>query len=244
MNNHEYLKKLSLIAHWKFSREEAEEIIDDYKLFSADMHGDELLTRLGNPSQALVQIQSRTRYSLWLAAFLWMAFCMIGLTIELFSFAQNRYWEAFLLGTGFIISIGWFLKTERGYVYKRPLSKGIPILLLIMLAAICCEWWLFREGNRSSSLQYAKFFRTALLCTGCTSALAGMSGLVMAKLRDRRWRAVYTAALTVLANSVFIFSICHDIHLNRTLQGWWSVYILPGGCIAAAGLFAAIISLF
>ena len=57
-------------------------------------------------------------------------------------------------------------------------------------------------------------------------------------------RSVYTVALTVLANSVFIFSICHDITLNRTIDCWYAPYIQQGGSIVAAGMFATIVSLF
>jgi len=246
MIDRKYFNKLSAIAHWRFSRKEAEDIINDYKLLAEDayMQGDDFLSQIGSPVQAMAQIQGMSNYKLWLLAFGWMFFCMAGLTVDLFSYTQNRYWDVFLLSTGFIVSVGWFLKTEKGYVYKRPISKRTIILLLTMMVLLCIEWLLFIIGNYSSSLQYAKFFRFVILVVGSLSVLIGMFGMVIARLSDRRWRSVYTVALTVLANSVFIFSICHDITLNRTIDCWYAPYIQQGGSIVAAGMFATIVSLF
>lgn len=246
MTNRKYFNKLSAIAHWKFSREEAVDIINDYMLLAEDayMQGDDFMSQIGSPVQAMAQIQGMSRYRLWLLAFGWMFFCMAGLTVELFSYTQNRYWDVFLLATGVMVSVGWFFKAEKGYVYKRPVSKQIIILLLIMTILLCIEWWMFVIGNYSSSLQFADFFRFMILSIGSLSVAIGMLGIVIAKLSDRRWRSIYTVALTVLSNSVFIFSICHDITLDRTIECWYTPYILQGGSIVAIGIFATIISLF
>ena len=245
MNADQYLKKISARVHWKFSRRDADEIVDDYKalLTDAEARKDDFISALGTPSQAASHLEAPSGYRLWLAAFILMLSCAALLFLEMYSFSQNTHWNTLLLVLGLAVPIIWFWRTEKGYRYHAPLSPAIPALLLLMAAAVCLECLLFRSVSRSLSRQTAKLLHLILKSAGNFSLFAAAAGIILAKLRDRRWRAVYAAALTTLAVSVFLFSILRSMSLDTSSASWWIPYLRECVLIALTGTLATLLSL-
>ena len=172
-----------------------------------------------------------------------MLSCVALLFLNLHFSSQNRHLLAVLLVPGFITPIIWFWLTENGYRYHKPPSPAILALLSLMAAAVCLECLLFKSVGRSLSQQTAKLLYFLLQIAGGFSLLAGAAGVILAKLRDRRWRAVYTAAITTLAVSAFLCSILRSMSLDLSVASWWVPYLWRFVLIACAGTFATLFSL-
>ncbi len=240
MDYERYLKKLSRNVHWKFPRKEAEDIVNDYRALLSDsqMHMEDLLPDIGTPFQAVRHLGNHSSYKLWIVVFALMLFCLAGLVFELYSSSQNRHWDAFLLSIGLIVPVVWFWRTEKGYRYHDSIPLVIPALIFVMAALLIFGCQLFRSVDHSPSVQIANWFRLIVKTIGLLTLFPAVAGLILAKLRDRRWCALYTAALTVLAGSVFLFSILHDINLDKSILSWWVPYLWKGGFTIFAGFLA------
>lgn len=245
MNADQYLKEISARVHWKFSRQDADEIVDDYKalLTDAESRTDDFVSALGTPSEAVRHLEAPSGYRLWLAACILMLSCVALLFLNLHFSSQDRHLLAVLLVPGFITPIIWFWLTENGYRYHKPPSPAILALLSLMAAAVCLECLLFKSVGRSLSQQTAKLLYFVLQSAGGFSLFAGAAGVILAKLRDRRWRAVYTAAITTLAVSAFLCSILRSMSLDLSVASWWVPYLWRFVLIACAGTFATLFSL-
>ena len=242
MNADQYLKEISARVHWKFSRQDADEIVNDYKalLTDAESRTDDFVSALGTPSEAVRHLEAPSGYRLWLAACILMLSCVALLFLNLHFSSQDRHLLAVLLVPGFITPIIWFWLTENGYRYHKPPSPAILALLSLMAAAVCLDCLLFKYVGRTLSQQTAKLLYFLLQIAGGFSLLAGAAGVILAKLRDRRWRAVYTAALTTLAVSAFLCSILRSMSLDLSVASWWVPYLWRFVLIAFAVKFATI----
>ncbi len=127
MNADQYLKEISARVHWKFSRQDADEIVDDYKalLTDAESRTDDFVSALGTPSEAVRHLEAPSGYRLWLAACILMLSCVALLFLNLHFSSQDRHLLAVLLVPGFITPIIWFWLTENGYRYHKPPSPAI-----------------------------------------------------------------------------------------------------------------------
>ena len=70
---------------------------------------------------------------------------------------------------------------------------------------------------------------------GTGSAVIGLLGLVKARVDDRRWRALYTLALTVSVECVLVTAILHSLNAELS-AGWWRTCAIHLCIIGAAGL--------
>ncbi len=244
MGFNRYLLKISIFAHWKFQKQEADDIVNDYNVLlmnSVENNDDFFFTN--SPAQAIHQLGNPTSYKLWIMLFVLTLVCISGLLVELFSNSQHRLWDAGLFGVGLIAPTVWFRYTERDYRYQKSAYPLIAIFLFMIIVVLYCECQMIHayyslvevKAAKSSLLQAAKELYFVVKSVGTFSATISIIGLVLAKLHDRRWCAVYTAALTVLSGSVFLFSILHDIHLDKTVSTWWIPYLWKGGTMILTG---------
>lgn len=76
-----------------------------------------------------------------------------------------------------------------------------------------------------------------LLVCLVSGALA-LLGLVLARVQDRRWRALYILGLTVLALCLLVMSALHSMSLEMLEGNWKRAYQIQGTLTALAGLIA------
>ncbi len=165
----DYISRLALLARWRFSSEEAEDIISDYREMIAAEPGTyaELVERFGTPWNAVRQIPGAGLSRVWLAAFALSFGCLLVpaawvllycIRQGLFSFiwestgkmlwflipdsyVESRFQSALpmMLILGLVAPLLWFRRGRKG---REPLTRGMRLCLLLLL--VCLAWlWLF-----------------------------------------------------------------------------------------------------
>ncbi len=143
----DYMTRLERAARWRLPRQEAEDVISDYR----DIVGDpprpeeELLRDLGKPRDVIRPLVQKKPYYTWLAVFAVMAACVLipghsGFGIyswELYRLCFRQ--GGFDLGPvfallGAVLALVWFQR--RRDEPKSPIPKGIIIALAVLLAWI------------------------------------------------------------------------------------------------------------
>ena len=169
-------------------------------------------------------------------------FCILGLTLELFSWKQNRAVDDILLVSGLISTIFWcrYTYNERNRPYLSNQKQVIGLCGGITAILICFESALIWYGSYvSSSLPYADFVHTTICGIGIFATLVGVLGLLITNTRyhsDGILLCIFS--LTVLGASVFSLSICHDTTLDRSIKLWWIPYLLKEGGFLIAEIVA------
>jgi len=143
----DYMTRLECAARWRLPRQEAEDVISDYR----DIVGDpprpeeELLRDLGKPRDVIRPLAERKAYRTWLAAFAVMAACVLipghsGFGIYSWTFYRLCFDEGGLhLGPvlallGAALALVWFRRRRDGS--RSPIPKGIVIALAALLVWI------------------------------------------------------------------------------------------------------------
>ena len=249
MDNETYFRKLSRAVRWRLPWQEADEVLQDYQeiINESTNSSVDIQNRIGNPAATAKQLTNLRQYGSWLAVFGGMTFCL--LLPELFllrgRFHQSPALMYILLLSGLAASIVWF---HHGESRKTPLPRRLlPMLLslvavtvavaaiLICLSRKVCESIPFSE--------YGTIARWALWLTGTIAAALGLFGLVEARLTDRRWRSLYVAGLTVLAECVLVFALITSMSLDRAFVNWWVPYVTNLGIVGVIGLIGTGVSL-
>ena len=236
-----YQKRFSRLVRWRLPRAEAEGVLADYEEIFAHHRGedDAALTRsLGEPRQAVGLLTQPGAYRRWLAAFAWMAFCLL---LPLVLLLRGRFWSqptalmAGLLLTGMAVSLAQFRpRARRGPMPRglRPALAGLAVLLATVGWVLGC---LFTGAWTSWPAEWYGLTAWWVLClTGAAGAAAGLLGVVKARLDDRRWSALYILGLTAVAVCVLILAFLTSLDSASGVA--WASYALPWGLLGAAGL--------
>ena len=226
LTKEQYLKKFSRAVRWRLTPQESEETIADYRelIFQEERDESKLVEELGTPAQAAHLITDVKTYRRWLAVFGVLAFgvflmikwCWTGHSQLVYILWKTHYWfSVWVMMAGLVLSQYWF---RRHGQKSGPLSKrlilGMVLVLVVGAAIMGWTWYVtgpeFMARVAAETAYDGPFTRQAWLLQyllrygGCFCALAALAGLVLAKLYDRRWLAVYALALTVAALCVII----------------------------------------
>ncbi len=248
MNQKTYFKKFSRIVRWTLPKAEADETLSDYEEILSRYSGEKesaLVADLGDPLRAAKQLVEPRTYHRWLWAFGGMLFCLLIPELWLIkaAFSSPPFLPLFLLlllGAG----IAFFTFLPRHKEEKAPLPKGLfPALGVVLLAfaavlvaaasmtGLFSGLWTFLPPER-----YGMTARLILLLAGTVSALFSVSGLVLARLSDRHWCALYLLGATVLMEAVLVLSVLCSLSLDTSVPYWWTIHALKLGVLGAAGL--------
>lgn len=162
-----------------------------------------------------------------------------------------------LLGTA--LALLWF--RGKGNRTAGALPRSVLPVLAVLLAGIAGVWWCagqtFRYPNGIvdggyvySPLHYPAHRPLAesnipltvmyyfLICAVIAAVVIGITGLVKARTRDRRWAAVYVLALTLAVLSLTLAMLAFDADLGYKafLEDWWRHYMLCYLGLTALGL--------
>ena len=247
MDAQTYLRVFSREVRWRLPRPEADEVLADYEdMLSqrAQGRGDLLLQEFGDPRLAARLLTDSKSYRYWLAGFTMMLACLLVLWLMLLRVNVFRPSAEVILvfwGIGLASSFLWFHRPRKEQE-RSPLPKGLRLTLL-GLAGVCVIASLILTGllvQFWTSLplsSYGPLAHGAMELTGGIAAAAGIFGLVKARMSERRWQAVYGAALLILAECALVMTILTS--LSSLTPGWWVSGAIIMGITAFAG-FAGI----
>lgn len=268
----DYMTRLERAARWRLPRQEAEDVIADYRdiVGNPPRSEEELRREVGDPEQVVKLLVSPPRaYRVWQVVFGGMAACalLLGLSplpggARLWWFLSSRYLlNVFCLGDvlpllGMVTALVWFRR--KGQKLAR-LPRAVPILLAVAViwsAGVLATDWLWMNDPMGFSallgevpvrvlwvnLGYTTPLSVLLLGDalewgGCFAmALLAVYALVKARTGDRRWAAVYIAALTAVLLSWQALTFLSSMTLDGTTPGWWLPAFRNWAICAAVGL--------
>ena len=244
MEHKHYLQQLHRALRWRLPPAEAEEILSDYQevLASAECTAE-------SPASVARSLTDVAHYRRWLAAFGAMALC---LALHAYWVVALPYWNGQLWFPPILFALGaggalfWF--TPRGKRTKTPLPRGLRPALggLLALALLCAGVIAALALQWLRALPPAWYGRTAawaLTLTTLAATAAGVSGLVGARLSDRRWRALYVLGLLVAADCALVLFSLRSMDINAGTSLWLTSSLLQLGAFNLAGLAATGVAL-
>lgn len=256
MKQKNYLSRLSRAARWWLSPKEADEVTADYQdMLAQDARNYEELRRdFGPPYQAVLRVCSVRPHLRWLAVFCILAVCLLFPVVWMFRgyeiYSGVFWWGNMVFGVlllGAVLSIIWF---QRGGVRSGKLPRTLIVLLVLLFAlgvgVGVLAWSIFSlwilELPVFWSIGAGTTVTIGLRLISIFVALAGLLGLIQARVEDCRWRAVFVLGLTVL---LLIFTLYRaltrmDIQFN---DDWWAPYVWRMVPLTVMGLVGTGISL-
>ena len=253
----DYLSRLSRAARWYLPPAEAAEVLEDYREIVAGRSEEELRREVGSPQETVRRLAQPKAYRRWLAVFGVLAVCVLfpalGPIWSRLFWWNGVYWFAqldwaFLL-TGGILSFAWF---QRNGKREGALPRGILLAALVPLVGMAWAWfcalavfcWLepFLRFMEAAAIT-GPALHWSLLLSGLAMGLTGLLGLVKARLRDRRWRAVYILGLAGALLSLGVWSVFSSMNLDMSASGWWTPLLMRYGFITIVGLLGTGVAL-
>lgn len=268
----DYMTRLERAARWRLPPKEAEEVIADYREMVGDppRPEEELLRDLGKPKDAVRPLVQKRPYCTWLAVFLVLSACVLTLGISPFDWRLWRlYFDswtdspsggALVAVLGAVTALVWFRRQGRK---AARLPRAIPILLAALLA--CCGgvmlfcwacardfegflniWgtmpsWIGPDRLVSVSLNLSQ---DAMIYGSIVIAAAAEFWLVKARIRDRRWAAVYILSLAAMLAALSVVALSTSMNpLPLTPEELFRRKLLESAGITAVGLIGAGVAL-
>lgn len=257
-----YLKQFSRAARWRLPPREAEETIADYRELVCQPERDEgrLTEELGSPVQAARLLTDEKTYRRWLAVFAVLAFGLLlqakwiwtGLGVE-FNGLRMCWNPVLVMVVDLLLSLYWF---RRHGQKNGPLSRLLPVALAVVCAVGCGILWRFWQlsgvdvfeelpGGAYRIQRHMYWLVTAMMWMGVLIALAGLTALIQAKCRDRRWLALYILCLTMGAILGFVTFVMHRMDLSafdapESVRSYVFTQIIPIGALGVIGTGVAL----
>lgn len=205
-----YYKRLCCAARWFLSSKEAAELMEDYQDMIAEVGEEGAEGKFGPPVKVALAVADRREVVGWhlvLAAELAFLFFAVHWT------RHSAFYSLAVLALAAVMSGLLFLWFGRG-PWRNPF-KGLPKPILFTVIPMCIfilvllgpvfflprmlvspymfdEWVVIIQGLR--------------VCVGVAAVMGG-AGVVLARLFDRRWRAVAILSFTVICISVHFLSL-------------------------------------
>ncbi len=163
---------------------------------------------------------------------------------------------------GLALSLVWF-RPRRGEA-KTPLPRSIFIVLAVLLAVMGLVWWtfwqitLYLEGALANPIFHlpmgfwwplgrvyvgGNLLTFSLEWSAIPLAAVGMVGLVKARTRDRRWRAVYFLSLSAMMLAFAVLTLLTSMDVTSEPDTWYIATRQICLTITALGLIGTGVSL-
>lgn len=233
MTKSEYIGHFSQNAKWKLSYQEAEEVIEDYEGFFSQSGRDEhdICLELGNPTAAVKALSSRMSYGYWLTIFSIQA---IALFVPYFILLASNPPLSFILshpdvnphiiltlaGFGVMVSLVFFRPQKKYLDKKIPKTIFFSLVVLFLFAfilGILVTVFFYQLYDTNTIPFYSLLLPSILFLSGTLFTAAGIWSLIKSRICDRRWRAVYILALTLLLITISIFDLLTSLDIKNNI---------------------------
>lgn len=263
----DYLSRLSRAARWYLPPAEAAEVVEDYQdiVGRRERSEKQLCRDLGTPGAAARQLAQPKAYRRWIAVFLILAaglllpaadmflselwgaaFILFRVDLPLSGLANSSRCAELFFPVGILLSFVWFQRNgKKGKALPKKMFLFFPLVLLGMAWVWFLAWIMFEERFALLNFLFPDqgwLIGLVLSLNLLIAGVTGMTGLVLARLRDRRWRAVYVWGLTGVVLNIFLWKILTSMSID--FYGSWQLpYLIRLVSITAAGVLGTAVSL-
>lgn len=244
----DYMSRLRRWARWYLGAEEAVEVISDYEELAAGRSDEALARDLGAPRKAMRQLVDKATFSRWYRGGLFPMglLSLIPLLYLLFGCFPRTLSGCLIPCAGCLFALWyWGVKPRTPRV---PLPKGLLpallALLLVFLAVSAFLQWLLRipyTGLEFPAWLIGWHHAVGILCA--LFVAAGIYGMVLARMYDRRWRALYILAQTAFVAATVLMKPLTSLNLESVIAGEFAPYTAAWAVAAAFGLLGTLWSL-
>lgn len=250
MNRQLYWRRLSRQVRWRLPKPEADAVLADYEELLRQRPAERdtaLLEDLGTPAFAAKVLTEGKRYHLWLAAFGYLALCLLLPEVLLLRTSVSSLTAPILVLMALGMGVSLLLFHPRRESAKHPMPKGLLLALggmAVLLVAIGVVVGGLIGGVWQSIPPewYGKTAYFTLCLAGIVSTALGLLGLVKARIVDRRWSALYLLGLTVLALCVLVLALLTTLDMPSG-PDWWVPYVQRWTAVGVIGLVGTGVSL-
>ncbi len=258
----DYFSRLSRAARWYLPPSEAAEVLEDYREIVKGRSGEELRRDLGTPGAAVKQLVQPKAYRRWLAVFVFLSapvilltvdevvselslclYHLLGVTYFINSFAWSSFIAALSLPVGVAVSLVWF---QGNGEKSRGLPKGMVPFFSVNMVGMAWVWfitWAVLElrFDVMDALFSSRIWlvHLTLIADTLIAGVTSLTGLIRARLEDRRWRAVYVWGLMGVVLNVFLWKLMTSMNpIDGVWQGsYWIrlVFITFIGLLGTGG---------
>lgn len=235
-----YFKKLAVWARWFMPRSEAGDFLEDYRELLAGEDEGSALRRFGPPFRAVLAAADKRQAALWHVMFLIMAALLVFPAVLVI---DGVYVQLSGLISGHLLSVlllAWFGVGRESQGSGR-MSSGLfsAFLGTALVEALICGVVLFFCKNVSS--MWGRYLGQGLrLCT-VIFALAGIAGIALSRICDRRWRSVTVLCGAGIAVCLYILSVICSMEpiadpAYSLVMLWRGTVLITGAGILTAGV--------
>ncbi len=263
LSTKEYLSRFSLAARWYLGAKDAPEIIADYQEMLA-CEADSPQTpqqRFGPPLHAARMLSEEKPYRRWLWTFAVMAFGTVWMMVGLFAdgphlmFQRSGLFDQPMLTVALGFALGMALcgpvrRFPRGGTSAKHLAGALAALVLAggAIAAVIlsyCYTLIQRlRGEREIPIQdidaMERVMYAVIQCGGTALTVAAIAALAAARCFDRRWRAAYVLALTIITALAAFLAMFRMLHSPETFWGDFAEWTVPVMLIGLIGTGVAL----
>ena len=269
----DYLTRLEQWARWMLPKNEAEDVISDYRdIVNAQPRSDgELLRDLGKPRDVVRPLAQPKQYRTWLAVFAILAACVLlpgysgfgffSWTLFRWCFEQGHLHLGPIFALlGMVLALVWFRRSKDEP--KSPIPKGIIItsaLLLVWIGLIFLYHWALLYdmdgfiamwgmmepliGPRRSVFRSVYLSQWAMCFLPFIASFLALYWLVKARVHDRRWAAAYILALTAIVISMETVAHNSSMEITTPLEVSLRANLLKCAIFTAIGLLGTGVAL-
>lgn len=258
-----YFEALTRSARWRLPPAEAQEVLEDYAamLEETPRSEEDLRREVGEPKAAVSALMDPKGYLRWLLVFglltVWLMLPALSMlpglaaaVLEDFlaglSFAFLPYPAMPVLGllVGILTALLWF---RRQGLKMGPRPRGLLPLMLLPLVGMAEAWWMawvmisgamsHWDMTLSQADMIGPLINNVLGWSSLAVALLGLWALVRARLKDRRWAALFILSLAAVALTLAVLFMLHSYALDDYgSPGWWHRFFAEFLTITLLGL--------
>lgn len=199
-----YMSRLRRAARWYLP--DAAEVIADYEELAAERSDAELERDLGTPRAVVSPLIERKELYRWYALLGLMALTGLCPLLRMcFGVFPRTLSGCFIPLAGCLFAAWyWGLKpqTPRAPLPKRLLPALLALLLASLAVSAFLRWLLSFSYAENAFPTWLIGWNHPVTLFCALFVAAGLLGLVLARMLDRRWRALYLLAMTALSMTV------------------------------------------
>ena len=258
-----YFESLTRAARWRLPPDEAQEVLEDYAaLLEETPRSEEALRReIGEPVAAVRALVEPKKYRRWLRVFGFLTVWLMLPALSMLPGYAAASLEEFLarlanilflfpvtpvlgLLVGILVALLWF---RRQGIQGGPRPQGLLPLMLVPLVGMAEAWWAAWVMMSKASGHWdlapsqanlvGSIINGVLGWSGFVVALLGLWALVRARLKDRRWAALFILALAAVTLALTVLFMLHSYALDDYgSPGWWHRFFAEYLAITLLGL--------